>query len=67
MIEQIIPQEGNSKKGYHYSVTDDQIEQYSKLTLFEKLAWLETTNKFIYSLQNNVERSLRRNIGNMEL
>ena len=67
MNDQINTQKGNSKKGYRYTVTDAQIEQYGKLTLFEKFEWLEETNKFIYSLQTDDERKLRRNIGNMEL
>jgi hypothetical protein len=67
MNDQINTQKGNSKKGYRYTVTDAQIEQYGKLTLFEKFEWLEETNKFIYSLQTDDERMLRRNIGNMEL
>ena len=67
MNDQINTQKGNPKKGYRYTVTDAQIEQYGKLTLFEKFEWLEETNKFIYSLQTDDERMLRRNIGNMEL
>ena len=67
MNDQINTQKGNFKKGYRYTVTDAQIEQYGKLTLFEKFEWLEETNKFIYSLQTDDERKLRRNIGNMEL
>jgi hypothetical protein len=35
--------------------------------LFEKLEWIEKTNQFIYSIQTEKERELRRNIGNMEL
>ena len=67
MPDEIIPQEGNSKKGFHYSITDQQIAQYGKQTLLEKLAWLKETNKFIYSLQTTEERELRRNIGNMKM
>ena len=66
MSDKIIPKEGNSKKGYHYTVTDEQIAAYSKWTLLEKFRWLEESNKFIWSIQTPEERELRRNIGNME-
>jgi len=63
----LIPIEENANKGYHYSITEEQMEEYSKLTLFEKLEWIEKTNQFIYSIQTDKEREMRRNIGNMEL
>ena len=67
MENSLIPIKENANKGYHYSVTDEQIEEYSKLTLLEKLMWIENTNQFIYSIQTDQEREMRRNIGNMEL
>ncbi len=67
MDEKIIPKKENENKGYHYSVTDEQIAAYSKWTLYEKMRWIEETNKFIYSVQTPAERELRRNIGNMEI
>ena len=67
MENSLIPIKENANKGYHYSVTEEQMEEYCKLTLFEKLEWIEKTNQFIYSIQTDKEREMRRNIGNMEL
>jgi hypothetical protein len=50
------PKEENKNRGFHYTVTDEQIEAYKKLSIGEKLRWLEETSRLIYELQTPEER-----------
>ncbi len=43
----IIPKAENAGKGFHYTVTDEQIAAHQKRSLKEIFEWLEKTNKFI--------------------
>ena len=56
MKTKIIPKAENANKGFHYTVTDDQIKEHQKRSMKEIFEWLETTNKFIYELQTPEER-----------
>lgn len=60
----IIPKAENANKGFHYTVTDEQIREHKKRTLKEIFEWLEKTNKFIYALQTPEERDISRKIKN---
>ena len=66
MNSKINPKKENANKGFHYTVSDAQIEAYSKFSLIEKLAWLENTNKFIYMFQTPEERVKMLEIRNEE-
>jgi len=52
----IIPKKENANKGFHYTVSDEQLELYKKFTLMEKLQWLENGYKFIDTFQTPEER-----------
>lgn len=66
MSEKIIPKAENAKKGFHYTVTDEQIKEHQKRSIEEIFEWLEKTNKFIYEMQTPEERERMRMIKNME-
>ena len=46
----------NKPSGFYYSVTDAQLREHRKRSLFEVFEWLESTRKFIYNLQTPAER-----------
>ncbi|MBK9286045.1 MAG: hypothetical protein IPM51_17250 [Sphingobacteriaceae bacterium] len=52
----IQPKKENENVGFHYTVTDEQMEAYSKLSIEQKLQWLASTAKFIYDIQTPEER-----------
>ncbi len=51
----------NSQKGFFYTVTDEQIEAHRKRSVKDIFRWIESTNKFVHSVQNSHEhkRKLR--------
>ena len=64
MSYSIIPKAENANKGFHYSVTDEQIAAHQKRSLKEIFEWLEKTTKFIYNLQTPEERKRLKDIKN---
>ncbi len=52
----IIPKAENADKGFHYTVTEEQIREHQKRSVKEIFEWLEKTNKFIYAIQTPEER-----------
>lgn len=54
--DEIIPKIENADKGFHYTVTDEQIKEHQKRSVEEIFEWLEKTAKFIYDLQTPEER-----------
>lgn len=52
----IIPIKENENIGFHYTITDEQLEARSKMTTEEIINWVEKTAKFIYKLQIPEER-----------
>ena len=52
----LIPIKDNENKGFHYSVTPEQIVAHQKRSLLDIFEWLETTSKFVYTLQTPEER-----------
>lgn len=61
----IIPKAENANKGFHYTVTDEQIKEHQQRSVMEIFEWLETTNKFIYSIQTPQERERIRKAKNI--
>ena len=58
----IIPKAENADKGFHYTVTDEQIREHQMRSIEEIFEWLEETNKFIYSIQTPEERERARKV-----
>jgi len=63
----IVPKAENANKGFHYTVTDEQIKEHQERSLEEIFEWLEKTNKFVYELRTPEERELAKRIKNAEL
>ena len=53
---EIKPKLENANKGFHYTVTDEQIKAHQQKSLEEILMWIEETSKFIYEVQTPEER-----------
>ena len=56
-MEKIKPKIENANKGFHYTVTEEQIREHQQRSVEEIFQWLETTNKFIYNIQTPEERA----------
>jgi len=65
--DHIIPKAENANKGFHYTVTDEQIREHQQRSLEEIFEWLEKTNKFVYELRTPEEREFAKWIKNAEL
>ena len=63
----VVPKLENADKGFHYTVTDEQIIEHQKRSLKDIFDWLEKTNKFVYSIQTPEERAIARKIKNSSL
>ncbi len=59
-INKIIPKKENEGKGFKYTVTDEQIREYAKWTLEEKLQWIFETNELLAKVQSPEERERAR-------
>jgi len=64
MKDRIRPKAENAEIGFHYTVTDEQIEAHRKRSLEEIFKWLEETTKFIYMVQTPEERKRSRELKN---
>lgn len=53
---EIEPKHENANKGFHYTVTDEQIRLHQQKSIEEILLWIEETSKFIYEIQTPEER-----------
>lgn len=51
-----VPKKENQFVGFHYSVTDEQIDTHRKKSVDEIVNWLEETSKFIFEVQTPEER-----------
>lgn len=52
--------DSETRKGYTYYVTDEQIERYRRLTPEQKLNWLEEANAFINKFLPERSRQLQK-------
>ena len=50
----------NYTKGFHYTVTDEQIREHQKRSVEEIFEWLQSTAKFIHEIQTPAERERMR-------
>jgi hypothetical protein len=66
MSDRITPKAENANKGFHYTVTDEQIKEHQARSVKEILEWLEKTAKFIYSVQTPEERERMKRAKNFE-
>jgi hypothetical protein len=55
-MSKLIPAKANQNKGFHYTVTDEQIAAHQKLSGREIFEWLESTTRFVSKLQTAEEK-----------
>ncbi len=60
----IIPKAENAGKGFHYTVTEEQLKEHQQRSVKEIFEWLENTSKFIYEMQTQEERERMRQAKN---
>jgi hypothetical protein len=56
-----------SDKGYSYTIEDEKIIEYMKLTTEEKLIWLEEIVKFTNLVLNDSEKEFRQKLRDGEI
>jgi len=49
-------------KGFSYSLEDEKIRAYMKLTAEEKLQWLEEINRFTFLVLNDRQKEFREKL-----
>ncbi len=49
-------------KGFSYSLEDEKILSYMKLTTEEKLQWLEDINRFTFFVLNDRQKEFREQL-----
>ena len=52
----------NERKGLSYSLEDEKILAYMKLTAQEKLQWLEEINRFTFFVLNDRQKEFREKL-----
>ena len=57
----------NEKKGYSYTVEDEKIIEYMKLSTEQKLQWLEEINTFTYLALSDEEKLIRQKLRSAEI
>jgi len=54
-------------KGFYYTLEDEKIKTYMKLTTEEKLKWLDEINAFTEMVLNEKEKEFRNKLRSAEL
>jgi hypothetical protein len=62
----IIPIKENENVGFHYTISDEQLEARSKMTTEEIINWVEETAQFIYEIQTPEERERMKKAKNFK-
>jgi hypothetical protein len=55
-------QKGDELKGFSYSLEDEKILSYMKLTAEEKLQWLEAINQLTFLVLNDRQKEFREQL-----
>ena len=55
-LNKIIPKKENEGKGFRYTVTDEQLREYAKWSLGEKLQWIFETIELLDKVQTDEEQ-----------
>jgi hypothetical protein len=54
-------------RGFYYTLEDEKIKEYMKLTTEEKLKWLEEINTFTEMVLNEKEKEFRNKLRSAEI
>ena len=57
----------NEKKGYSYTVEDEKIIAYMKLSTEQKLKWLDEINAFTHCVLSDEEKLIRQKLRAAEI
>ena len=57
----------NEKKGYSYTVEDEKVIAYMKLSTEQKLKWLEEINDFTHAVLSDEEKLIRQKLRAAEI
>jgi len=57
----------NEKKGYAYTVEDEKVIAYMKLSTEQKLKWLDEINAFTHSVLSDEEKLIRQKLRAAEI
>ena len=57
----------NEKKGYSYTVEDEKLIEYMKLSTEQKLKWLEEINAFTHAVLSDEEKLIRQKLRAAEI
>ena len=57
----------NEKKGYSYTVEDEKIIAYMKLSTEQKLKWLDEINTFTHSVLSDEDKLIRQKLRSAEI
>ena len=57
----------SEKKGYSYTVEDEKIIEYMKLSTEQKLQWLEEINTFTQTVLSDEEKLIRQKLRAAEI
>ena len=57
----------NEKKGYSYTVEDEKLIEYMKLSTEQKLEWLEEINSFTHAVLSDEEKLIRQKLRAAEI
>jgi len=57
----------NEKKGYSYTVEDEKMIEYMKLSTEQKLQWLEEINTFTQAVLSDEEKLIRQKLRAAEI
>ena len=57
----------NEKKGFSYTVEDEKIREYMKLSTEQKLKWLEEINTFTHAVLSDEEKLIRQKLRAAEI
>lgn len=52
----------NERKGYSYTVEDEKLIEYMKLSTEQKLTWLEEINDFTQCVLSDKEKLIRQKL-----
>lgn len=55
-MKKLIATEEQPKKGFFFTVTDEQIREHQERSLYDIFCWLESANSFIFAVQTPQER-----------
>ncbi len=67
LMKSKIKKKSEKPKGFSYTLEDEKIRAYMKLSAAEKLQWLEEINRFTFLVLNNRQKEFREKLRSGEI